>query len=220
MYQKRGRMTRGKRTMRKRTRTKRRMRVLRGGATTALYQAAKAGDLDRVVDLVYADIHNIDAAQVAPDNNGMSIMTPLEVAAKNGHLLVVEFLVKHGANIHGRDESSGEPLITLAVKSGNFALVNYLLSLGLDINQRSLNALQRTPIFYATDEMIPFLVKKGADLDVVDGLGRVARNSPRIRSALIQMNMLKNIPEASTIRDIPVNTDSKIIMYKYFGGRR
>jgi ankyrin repeat protein len=41
--------------------------------------------------------------------------TALGVAAENGHLDVVEYLVKKGANVHGNDKQNRSPLIRACI---------------------------------------------------------------------------------------------------------
>jgi len=66
------------------------MAMTRDVLNKALLEAAEAGDLDKVRELV-ANGARIDAV----DKVGQQ---PLQRAASHGHLSVMEFLVEHGAN--------------------------------------------------------------------------------------------------------------------------
>lgn len=68
-----------------------------------IHDAAENGDLETVKKLVSADSKLIDA----PDREGK---TPLHYAAAKGHLNVVEWLVKNGANVNARNSSGITPL--------------------------------------------------------------------------------------------------------------
>ncbi len=67
-----------------------------------LCQAAAAGKFDRVVDLI-----NIGACVNSTD---FDKRTPLHVAAAEGRLDVVEFLISNKANVHSKDRWGGDPL--------------------------------------------------------------------------------------------------------------
>ncbi|MGB9602646.1 MAG: ankyrin repeat domain-containing protein [Limisphaerales bacterium] len=68
-----------------------------------IHTAAENGDLETVKKLVGQDAKLIDA----PDREGK---TPLHYAAAKGHLAVVEWLVKNGANVNARNSSGITPL--------------------------------------------------------------------------------------------------------------
>jgi len=61
--------------------------------------------------------------------------TPLHLAAKNGNLGVIEFLISQNADIHSQSNGfpSGTPL-HLAASNGKLNVVEYLISHEVDIN--------------------------------------------------------------------------------------
>lgn len=70
---------------------------------------------------------NVDA-QI--DARGIRVnQTALLVAAKNGHLDVVQYLVDHGANVDVRDAESGKTAPMLAAENGHLDIVNFFKEL-------------------------------------------------------------------------------------------
>jgi ankyrin repeat protein len=91
-----------------------------------LYQACAANHLVAVEALIQA------GAQVDLANN--ENITPLMIAAYNGHLQVCEMLINLGrANVHHRDRS-GKTALVLASYEGHAPVVRLLLAHGADVN--------------------------------------------------------------------------------------
>ena len=101
--------------------------------------------------------------------------TALIGAARGGHLKVVEYLVKYGANIDLKD-NLGRTALMWAARYGHVEVVKYLLENGASIDlqdDRKYSAL----IFAARCghvEVFEYLVKHGANIDLKDNLGRTA----------------------------------------------
>ena len=89
-----------------------------------LYDAAEAGDLDRVMLLLE---EGVNKNQVG----GSYLDTPLSIAAENGHLLVVRYLVEQDADIQKVSNFDWTPLLN-ASRCGHFEVVRYLLEQGAD----------------------------------------------------------------------------------------
>ncbi len=60
--------------------------------------------------------------------------TPLMKAAREGHLDVMEILVKHGADVNGVDKNTDQTALMMAIKGGDEECIHYLLDNAADIN--------------------------------------------------------------------------------------
>ena len=204
-----------------------RRQTRRGGTRPhQLYAAAKRGDLEQVKHLIDQK-QNINSFAKTVDNGGVSEMTPVQIAALKGHVDVVRYLKEHGADVTSNDRITGETFLILAVKSKSADMVSYVLGLGFDVNEPASNGIRRTPIFYANEDTLSVLISHGADMTIKDGMGKTIEDYPSkkgLKSVLRQYeskrSTLKNIPSASMIRNLPMQGDLKIQMYKHFGGCR
>jgi ankyrin repeat protein len=91
--------------------------------------------------------------------------TPLHIAAENGELDVVEYLVGKGANIHS--EKSGWTPLHTAAYSGKLDVVKYLINEGAGVNTRNKyggTALHRAA-YRGNLDIVEYLVNKGADIN-------------------------------------------------------
>ena len=99
--------------------------------------------------------------------------TPLHFAARNKEVLVIQALVKIGADPNARDESGRTPLHFAAFKS-NDVVVSALVKAGADSNARTKGG--RSPLHFAAMNngvsVVSILVKVGADSNARDGRGR------------------------------------------------
>ncbi len=103
------------------------------------------------------------------NSRGLRKITPLMVAAENGHIEVVELLLKHGADLSVTD-ARGNNILHIACNQGEFDVVKYLLSLNsVDINSRGRE--KSTPVIVGAQkghiEVVELLVKHGADLSTL-----------------------------------------------------
>jgi len=60
--------------------------------------------------------------------------TPLNLAADNGHLSVVEYLVNQTADINSKNYTSFSYNLHLAANNGHLSVVEYLVNQNADIN--------------------------------------------------------------------------------------
>jgi ankyrin repeat protein len=117
--------------------------------------------------------------------------TPLLIAAREGHLASTRVLVEAGADINAL-AADGKNALGLAIFNGGYAVAEYLVDNGIDVNQP--DAQRFTPLFWAadrrnmetapnfpwvvTDDPLPLIKKmldKGADPNFV------INNTPRAR---------------------------------------
>ena len=61
--------------------------------------------------------------------------TPLHYAIDQGHINVVNFLIKNGANINAKTKSNSNPL-HFASQNGNLEIVTLLVEKGTVINEQ------------------------------------------------------------------------------------
>lgn len=110
--------------------------------------------------------------------------TPLHYAAEHGLLEMVTMLVSSGANIHAQLDTirfNGETPLALALWERNFDMIELLVNLGANIDDMG-DMLKCGSIAVAvshiknarTNDMIPFLVRLGADVNVQDTNGVTA----------------------------------------------
>ena len=111
-------------------------------------EAARNGRLDHVIIL---------SNQGARDNNTITI------AAANGHLNVLKYVVEKGAYIHFNEEAG----LRYASKNGYLDVVKYLVEKGADIH-----AMWDFSLRHASDnghlEVVRYLVENGADIHAED----------------------------------------------------
>ena len=102
-------------------------------------------------------------------NETMGGFTSLHIAAENGYLELVNFLLKNGANVNTRNDKKGTPLHPAAL-NGHLEVVTALILSGADINARVLDGC--TPLHYAIENghrnIAHVLLKHGANVDTVD----------------------------------------------------
>jgi len=103
--------------------------LLARGAQLDVFEAAAAGRLERVRELVAARPELVVAR--APDG-----WTALHLAAHFRHLRVVDFLLIRGADVNGRSENSHANTALHAAAAGNAdrALVQRLIKAGVEVD--------------------------------------------------------------------------------------
>ena len=104
----------------------------------------------------------------AVDNRGCNV---LMYSMLNPNINIAKRLIELGADVHSRTPNENENILMIALKNGaNLEKVEYLLSLGIDINEKS--NYGSPAIGYAAShnpyvEVLDFLIKKGADINFV-----------------------------------------------------
>ena len=95
----------------------------------------------------------------------ISQLTLLHVAAENGELEIVKFLLNHGADVNIPSQEG--TILGKAVKSGNPEIVKLILEKGANVNEkyyRDRTALMDAT-FYKNPEIIKLLLAYGANAD-------------------------------------------------------
>jgi hypothetical protein len=127
--------------------------------------------------------------------------TPLQWAAREGHLQVVELLHQHGANWDFRD-SQGYNSLHVAIHGKKPEMLLLLLALGGNINSK--DSYGRTPLMWAcyggdNYDLITILIEWGADLNIQDVTGYTA-----LHWAVVSSNFHcgKDLIQAGALQDI------------------
>jgi ankyrin repeat protein len=107
--------------------------------------AAERGDVEAVRRLLHQDSGLLEARI----SEGNLLRTPLMLAALEGHMEVVTFLVEEGADVNARD-ADGETPLYMAAGWGHEEVVAFLLSRGADA--RTSNRHGSTPLHEASCE--------------------------------------------------------------------
>ena len=135
---------------------------------TDIHGAAKKGKLKKVIRLVEKKGADVNL------KNG-SGNTPLEFAAWQGHIKVVNYLLSKGAKINEQDEA-GQTALHLEVTFGRTEITKLLLDRGANINL--ITTKGQTPVMRAAingrAELLELLVSQGADLNIKDMSGKSA----------------------------------------------
>ncbi|XP_014674675.1 PREDICTED: tankyrase-1-like [Priapulus caudatus] len=134
---------------------------------TALTNACCSGDKLQVRALLQLG--------VPLDRPDMLGLTPLQRAARNGLIDIVDLLLQHGADVGVANESR-EGALHFAASYGYAQIVGLLLQFGADANARDVDG--RTPLHAAVSEGFAdathVLLRYGADRCVVDDAGMTA----------------------------------------------
>lgn len=143
---------------------------------TPLHVAAHVGNFD-IVTLLISKGADIEA--VTKHYRESSQETALQIAAKKGHLVIVQELVKNGAKTINPDGKNSA--FHAAAYGGSIDTVKYFLEQGMDINTR--NFEEKTALYETSSnrkpEVVELLLKRGADPNLTDDRG----DSPLHRAA-------------------------------------
>lgn len=143
-------------------------RLLLAAGLTLASLGAQAGAYDDLIAAVYRDDSDtviafvergMDVNSVDPAGN-----TLLHVAARNGNVRLIEFLLRNRANPLVKNRVGDTPLM-LATYTGKLDAVRLLVAGGSQLNHSGW-----TPLHYAVfanqPEVAAYLIEKGADLNV------------------------------------------------------
>ena len=156
------------------------------GCTHALHKAVRAGDADRVRELLDA------GADVNVRNSSKQRLqwTSLHYAAYYGHREIAEILISREADLDAEDPYYSTPLY-LAAEQGRREIVKFLISKGAKVNVTSSRS-GYTPLHRAAwgpvarrfgqgaeeqpqyKEIVAVLIAKGADINARDNDGKTA----------------------------------------------
>lgn len=125
----------------------------------AIRNAIKLGDINEVIQLIGDDKEILSTMT--------SFGTWLHVAAKKGHLEMVEYLINKGIDIDARGGTFDASALNLAAGAGHLEIVKYLIEAGAEIDG---TLAKRNPLFGAIygghKEVVECLVEKGIDISI------------------------------------------------------
>jgi ankyrin repeat protein len=126
-----------------------------------IHKAAQNGDLEAVKSILERDPGQIEALNANKS-------TPLIVAASQGHIRVIAFLLDKGADIQAVNAWGGTALLA-AIVGGHSEAANLLIEKGADVNTPSRFG---PPLHLAVNrgnvDIIQKLIGAGADIDAVN----------------------------------------------------
>ncbi|XP_046543615.1 serine/threonine-protein phosphatase 6 regulatory ankyrin repeat subunit B-like [Haliotis rubra] len=140
---------------------------LKADKKETLHDACRKGDLGLVRSILSRGLVDVNS------RDDKYRMTPLMVAAHEGHRRLFAFLVRTGANVSHVDEN-GDNVLHLARRGGRMRFVKYVVTqYSVDINSKGMYG--STPLLQAVycghRDLLKFLVTKGANLSHVDDDG-------------------------------------------------
>lgn len=125
----------------------------------AIRNAIKLGDLNEVQQLIDGDKEIL--------NTTTSFGTWLHVAAKQGHLEVVKYLIDEGIDIDKKGGTFDASALNLAAGAGHVKIVKHLIECGAELD---ISLAKRNPLFGAIygghKEVVETLVESGIDISI------------------------------------------------------
>jgi ankyrin repeat protein len=133
--------------------------LLLAGSTESLFEASRAGDVDRVRALI-ARGDDVNAAE----GDGM---TALHHAAESGKVAAAELLIEAGADLEVKTRIGAHTPLHVASASGRAGVVALLVAAGADVNAKTTTGA--TPLHFAaasgSAEAVAALLSGGAEVD-------------------------------------------------------
>lgn len=145
---------------------------------TQLLYAAENGEFERVKQI-------IEQAEVSVDVQNSSALTPLFLAAKEGHTDCLKILLEAGARVDGvGDDSTALTPIWVATYAGHNRCVQLLVDAGANLN----NKHPETPLYIAAREhrtrCLEILINAGAGVNT-----RNSHNQTPLHVACAEMHV-------------------------------
>ena len=141
---------------------------------TTAYQADR-DEGSGLLDLrKYSNAESMKAALKKKTKDGDDLATPLIVAARDGNLYIVKFLLRYGANIEARGTINIDGLVVedctalwVAAAKGHFDVVRFLIEQNAEVDGRtsSNSTPLRAAAFDGYLDIVRCLVENGADVN-------------------------------------------------------
>src|SRR5208337_1921698 len=182
-----------------------------GGSGGSIFEAANAGDLNRVQTLLKAHPELISSKDADGDT-----ALHAAVAAKAGKNLV-EFLLASNADINARNNYGCTPLC-FAASVRDESMVQLLLDHKADINAKTNNGepILLSTALLGTPTMVELLLTHGADVNVRDALGRTPLHyaavggRPQIVQLFLDHGADANAKDLKGVTPLAFMTSSKV----------
>ncbi|XP_021102278.1 ankyrin-2 isoform X31 [Heterocephalus glaber] len=137
--------------------SQRRKRPKKSDSNASFLRAARAGNLDKVVEYLKGGI-DINTC----NQNGLNA---LHLAAKEGHVGLVQELLGRGSAVDSATKQKGNTALHIASLAGQAEVVKILVKEGANINAQSQNGF--TPLYMAAQEnhidVVKYLLENGAN---------------------------------------------------------
>jgi len=145
----------------------------------AVVSAAADGKMNEAKSLLSTDPELVNA--YAKVEGKAEAVTPLSIAAANGHLDMVRFLLENGAEVNpGYNDYGWHPPLNAAARKGHLEIVNLLIDAGADLEAFTYAESANRPIHDAlwgayahegdtTKNIVKALIDAGADVNAPDG---------------------------------------------------
>eukprot|EP00968_Pinguiococcus_pyrenoidosus_P010683 scaffold846_cov252-Pinguiococcus_pyrenoidosus.AAC.46 len=157
-----------------------------------LLAAIRAGSLEQATELVRkgADLHA----------RGQFQMTPLHVAAYEGHQELVSLLLKSGADVEATAEEGWRPL-HVAIAQSNETVVSLLLQNGAYVNARrgTSDTPLHTAVASSTPAVVELLLEHGADVSMKTSTGETALAIAISRGVKEHITLLSAFPSSADV---------------------
>ncbi|XP_078482468.1 transient receptor potential cation channel subfamily A member 1 homolog [Ciona intestinalis] len=138
------------------------------GKNTCLHVTVNKGHRDLTLELI-AWSGKLDEVLQFVNLSRAHNVTPLHIAASQGHMEITKLLIESGARVNARNDSLATPLL-LAAQHNNFAIVELLLQYNAELEIRDKDNL--TPLLIVCKqghlETISWLVENNADVTATD----------------------------------------------------
>lgn len=134
-----------------------------------LFNACKRGNVEIaefLTNVCHADVEQRGMFE-NPEDQSVHCVTPLWCAAVSGHLGIVKFLIRLGADINALSDTGSTPVRSACFMT-NIEVVKYLVEHGADIRKSNYNGGTCLINSVQSVELCSYLISKGADVNAKD----------------------------------------------------
>ncbi len=182
--------------------------------TPPIHQAIRAGDLEKVKEIL-----NADPAQInTPDPNGNE-KAPLLTAVASRYRNIVAFLIDEGADVNMMHKGKGICPLEMAALIGDTAMAALLIEKGAKVNGPIKEPGGTTPLMNAIESgnyaLVKLLVEKGADVNLKAANDNISFTWSDYFSHLVENGLDFNVKMRKGITPLEVAQESKDRIVNY-----